>query len=86
MKDMSFATPLPGPGADPLVVDCDSCVVRSPGACGDCVVSVLLGPPQDVVALDDAERSALGALADSGLVPPLRLMTLDDPPTHRDAS
>lgn len=55
-----------------LHVDCDSCAARGIG-CGDCVVSVLLGPP-DALDLDTSEQAALAALADSGLVPPLRLI------------
>ena len=56
-----------------MVVDCDGCAVRGL-ACGDCVVTVLLGAPPDGVRLDDEERRALAALADGGLVPPLRLV------------
>ena len=37
---------------EPVVVDCDRCLVRSPGACGDCVVTVLLGAPPDGIELD----------------------------------
>jgi len=55
-----------------LHVDCDSCRARGP-ACDDCVISVLLGAP-GAVNLDSDERAALAALADSGLVPPLRLI------------
>jgi len=55
-----------------LHVDCDSCRARGP-ACQDCVITVLLGAPGDV-DLDADERAALAALADSGLVPPLRLI------------
>jgi len=64
----------------PVVVDCDSCLVRCPTVCADCVVSVLLGPPDDRVAFDADEQAALGALAQTGLVPPLRLVVpLPDP-------
>jgi hypothetical protein len=60
------------PGRDPaFLVDCDDCRVRGP-ACSDCVVAVLLGTPP--AAFDDPERRALAVLADSGLVPPLRLV------------
>jgi hypothetical protein len=77
MNDMEPTTP--------VVVDCDSCLVRCPAVCGDCVVSVLLGPPSDV-AFDADERAALDTLAASGLVPPLRLVvSLPDPQPHRDA-
>lgn len=76
-----------------MIVDCDGCAVRGP-ACSDCVVSVLLGmpsvreePPRPAGAagdLDEAERAALGVLAGSGLVPPLRLVPLG-PPAARAA-
>jgi hypothetical protein len=56
-------------------IDCDSCVVRGL-ACHDCVVTVLLGPPPELepLTIDDDEQRALDVLADSGLVPPLRLV------------
>lgn len=56
-----------------LRIDCDSCEVRGL-ACHDCVVTVLLGPPPEL-AFDDEEKRALDILADSGLVPPLRMVT-----------
>jgi len=73
------AGPARGPEAeenemDVLHVDCASCVARGPAACGDCVISVLLGSPPQGVDLDDDEQAALSALADQGLVPPLRLV------------
>jgi hypothetical protein len=39
------------------------------------VVTVLLGPP---TALEESDRVALAVLADSGLVPPLRLVRSRD--------
>jgi hypothetical protein len=57
-----------------VIIDCDSCEVRGL-ACGDCVVTVLLGAPPAGVELDAAEQAAISALADQGLVPPLRLVT-----------
>lgn len=54
-----------------LRIDCDTCAGRG-AHCGQCVVSVFLGMPAPA-ALDPAERAALAALADGGLVPPLRL-------------
>ncbi len=56
--------------AEPLVIDCDDCAVRGPG-CRDCVVSVLLGVPDTLLA---DERAALEALAEAGLAPRLRLV------------
>ena len=63
-----------------MLIDCDRCTVRGL-ACGDCVVTVLLSRPPSGVQLDEDERVAIGVLADSGLVPPLRLVTGDVPPT-----
>lgn len=56
-----------------LHIDCDSCLVRGL-TCHDCVVTALLGPPPEL-ALDTEEQQALAVLAESGLVPPLRLVT-----------
>lgn len=72
-----------GTDHDAVVVDCDRCVVRGPRACGDCVVSVLLGGPPQGVEIDAEERLALDLLADGGLVPPLRLVVpLTGPESH----
>lgn len=56
-----------------VIVDCDGCVVRGL-ACGECVVSVVLGAPPAGVELDDDVRLALQVLAEGGLVPQLRLL------------
>lgn len=50
-----------------IAIDCATCPVRAV-ACHDCVVSVLLGPPE----FDRAAADALVVLADRGLVPPLQ--------------
>lgn len=57
---------------DSTDVDCGTCSVRG-SACGDCVVSLLLGPPPEL-SLEPDEQRALGVLADAGLMPPLRLV------------
>jgi hypothetical protein len=59
-----------------VIVDCDSCVVRG-DACGDCMISVLLGAPPTGVAADGPERLALDALAHAGMVPRLRFVPLN---------
>ena len=56
-----------------MLIDCDRCVMRDL-ACSDCVVTVLLGPPPES-GFDEEERRALNVLADSGLVPQLRMVT-----------
>ncbi|CAB4622619.1 unannotated protein [freshwater metagenome] len=58
-------------------IDCDLCTA-APLACGDCVVSVLLGMPEFAVpeqpAIADEHVAAIDALAQGGLIPPLRLV------------
>ncbi|MCX6395848.1 MAG: hypothetical protein NTV23_05135 [Propionibacteriales bacterium] len=54
-------------------IDCGTCAVRGL-SCHDCVVTVLLGPPPEL-SFDHEEQLALAVLADSGLVPPLRMVT-----------
>ncbi|MDP3983594.1 MAG: hypothetical protein Q8Q52_01130 [Acidimicrobiia bacterium] len=62
-----------------MLIDCEMCAMKDTSACDDCVVSVLLqiGP----VELSEEEVIALDNLADTGLVPKLRLV-----PTDRRAS
>ena len=54
-----------------MLIDCADCTMRDL-ACGDCVVTFLIGPPDR--SLDPVEQAALAVLADGGLVPPLRMM------------
>lgn len=68
-----------------MIIDCGSCAAAGP-ACGDCVVTVLLGMPEvaatgaaspvehAVPELPEEHVAAVAALAASGLVPPLRLV------------
>lgn len=57
-----------------MLIDCDTCQVRG-DACGDCVVTVLLGPPTELgIELDEVEQAAVMVLAHGGLIPPLRLV------------
>jgi hypothetical protein len=61
-----------------VLIDCDDCAMRDL-ACGDCVVTVLLGAPAGGAEVDEQERRALEVLADSGLVPRLRLVPMGLP-------
>ncbi|MET0901006.1 MAG: hypothetical protein ABWY45_24090 [Mycobacterium sp.] len=70
---MSYIGRLPDSG-ESVTIDCDDCAVRGPG-CRDCVVSVLLGVPDTLLA---DERAALEILADAGMAPRLKLV-----PIHR---
>lgn len=58
-----------------MIIDCNTCQAP-PEACGDCVMSVLLEADPMGTELDADQALALGALADEGLVPPLRLVPL----------
>ena len=63
-----------------MIIDCEGCGVRG-DACGDCVVTVLLGAPPELAA---DEQRAIGVLAEAGLVPPLRLVDRSSPNVSDD--
>ena len=54
-----------------MLIDCADCIMRDV-ACGDCVVTFLIGPPDR--SFEPVEQAALAVLADGGLVPPLRMV------------
>jgi hypothetical protein len=57
-----------------MLIECVTCRVRGL-ACGECVVTALLGEPDAGLAdIDERERRALTVLADAGLIPPIRLI------------
>lgn len=60
-----------------MIVDCDRCEVRG-NACGECVITVLLGAPPEGLELDGADRRALDTLAAAGMVPRLQLVECDE--------
>lgn len=70
-------------GAD-MIVDCDRCEVRG-DACGECVITVLLGAPPGGLELDRTDRRALDALAAAGMVPRLQLVDCDEGHSYRRA-
>ena len=75
-----------------LHVDCDQCVMQHTYACDDCLVSVVLQLTDEAVPVafsrlstsakpmefDEAEASAIHALAEAGLVPRLRLVPWEE--------
>lgn len=62
------------PGDEPLVISCDSCVMRATSACEDCVVTFICDRhARDAVVVDVEELRAMRLMADAGLVPRLRL-------------
>jgi hypothetical protein len=61
-----------------MLIDCQECLVRDDGVCGDCVVTFILtsvDEPRRRLQLEEEEIAALEALADEGLLPPLRLVS-----------
>jgi len=57
-----------------MMIDCDSCTMKRV-RCGDCVMSVLLEiSAPDQRDLSEPTLTAITALAESGLVPPLRFI------------
>ena len=59
-----------------MLIDCNDCALQHTDACHDCVVTFILAE-SDAVEVDAEETSALGHLAEVGLVPPLRLVPID---------
>jgi hypothetical protein len=56
-----------------ITIECEGCRGREILACGDCVVTFILGrEPDDALIIDADEARAVRLLGDAGLVPPLR--------------
>lgn len=64
-----------------MLIDCDLCLAKDMGVCGDCVVTYILPmtPVESPLSLEEEEVEALAALAAEGLIPRLRLVTGEDP-------
>jgi len=58
-----------------LIIDCDACAMDGTAACADCIVPVLLSGSGGPTRIGDDEETAIGNLADAGLVSPIRLVT-----------
>jgi hypothetical protein len=56
-----------------MIINCGECAVRG-AMCARCTVTFVTEAPGEppVIELDDAELRALAALADAGMIPPLR--------------
>jgi hypothetical protein len=81
-QPVPFPTRSPGPftADDPLVIDCDTCVLQDTDSCADCVVTFLCGvDASEPVVVDLAEARAMRELEVAGLAPPLRHVTRSGP-------
>ncbi len=57
----------------PVAISCDECSLEETGACDDCLVSFLLGPPSgEAVIVDVMEERAIHLLHEAGLLPEIR--------------
>ncbi|NMN94857.1 hypothetical protein FGL95_07390 [Nocardiaceae bacterium YC2-7] len=81
-----------------VIVDCNECAVRGT-ACAECVVTVLLGPPAlprhphapttggtERFRFDQEEQDAIAVLAEAGMVPVLRLVSVRNSSAARGVS
>jgi hypothetical protein len=61
-------------GADdqPMIVDCNECVMQGTDACDGCVVNFILDRRDGAVIFDAAEERAVRAMTQAGLLPLLR--------------
>lgn len=58
---------------EPLVIDCDRCVMQHTAACDDCVVTFVCSrEPDEALVIDADEARAMRLLSQGGLVPRLR--------------
>lgn len=59
--------------AQPIEVDCDTCVMRATDACGDCLVTYICDrEPDEAVIITIEELRAMRTLSEAGLVPDLK--------------
>ncbi len=61
-----------------IAISCDECDLQHTDACGDCLVTFVLGrDPEDAVVIDVQEERAIRSLSRAGLVPSLRFTSRD---------
>lgn len=59
--------------SEPLVVNCETCVMRHSDACDDCLVTFMCGDATETtVVFNLEEQRAVHLLAKAGMVPTLR--------------
>ena len=53
-------------------IDCNECSMYRSEHCADCLVTVMLHPPGDVVEIDEDLDDSLATLSGAGLIPTLK--------------
>lgn len=55
-----------------MKIDCHECSMYQTAHCDDCLVTVMLHPPGDVVEIDEGLDDPLRTLSGAGLIPTLK--------------
>jgi hypothetical protein len=55
-----------------MKIDCHECSMYQTAHCDDCLVTVMLHPPGDVVEIDEGLDDSLQTLSGAGLIPTLK--------------
>lgn len=64
-----------------MKIDCSECAMYQTSHCEDCLVTVMLHPPEADVEIDDELEGSLRTLSDVGLIPVLKFRPrVTDPP------
>ena len=62
-----------------MKIDCTACAMYQSDHCGDCLVTALLHPPEDVFEIEDDLVSPLDTLSGAGLIPILKFRPREGP-------
>lgn len=66
-----------------MKIDCNECSMYRSEHCADCLVTVMLHPPGEVVEIDEELDESLIALSGAGLIPTLKFRPRGPSPTSR---
>ena len=55
-----------------MKIDCNDCSMYRSEHCADCLVTVMLHPPGDIVEIDEDLDDSLAMLSGAGLIPTLK--------------
>ena len=64
-----------------MKIDCNECSMYRSEHCADCLVTVMLHPPGEVVEIDEDLDDSLIALSGAGLIPTLKFRPRGPSPT-----
>ena len=68
-----------------MKIDCHECEMYRSEHCDDCLVTVMLHPPEGVVDIDEKLDPALEALSGAALIPVLKFRPRTDKPPGAQA-